>query len=103
MTDKLFLITYESANWCGAADTHVVVRAESPEDAEDKASDHMWSEMEELFSDEYGDLEDSGEDDESNVSAGDYTVISVEEFDETHEFWKYFIDETQSQFFPLVE
>jgi hypothetical protein len=55
MDKQLFLITYESAHWCGASDTKVVVWAEDGVDAIFKASDHMEDEMWELFADEYMD------------------------------------------------
>ena len=98
MDKQLFLITYESAHWCGASDTKVVVYAESSGDALIKASDHMEEEMWELFADEYMDdgLEDRPED--SLVS-----VSNVEEFDQNHEEWKYFKDPSQSQFYPVIK
>ncbi len=97
--DKLYLITYESAHWCGASDTKVVVYAESEEDALTKAEDHMEESMWEMFADEYSDDgEEFGEfTDESKVS-----VTHVEEFTPQHEEWKYYIDEIQSQFYPLI-
>lgn len=92
--EKLWLITYESAHWCGASDTKCVVRAASAEEAEDKASDHMTSEMLELFSDEY--------DEEDSIEECVYSVVSVEEFDASHSEWKWYTDPTQSQFYPEV-
>lgn len=89
-----YLITYECAHWCGG-ESQVVVNAESELEAEDKAAEHMDSEMYELFSNEYGD-----ESDLQNEQA--YSVISVEEFDSTHEYWKFYKDPSQSQFFPEI-
>lgn len=98
MDKKLYLITYESAGWCGASDTKVVVWAEDDVDALFKASDHMEDTMWELFADEYMDdgLEDRPED--SLVY-----VTEVVEFTPDHEEWKYFIDPSQSQFYPVIE
>lgn len=96
---KKFLIEYESARWAGAS-SHCVAEAETAAEAEDKASDFMEEDMRELYSDEDQELQDEqGSEATEDCS---YSVIGVEEFDETHECWKYFIDATQSQFFPLV-
>jgi len=100
MTKNLWLINYESSQWCGGG-SYVVVAADSEEDAEDKAQEHMDSEMRELFSGEYDDLIDDYGDDVEDEQA--YTISSIEVFNETHDCWKYFKDETQSQFFPLIE
>lgn len=91
---KLFLIDYESSQWCGGS-SHCVVRATDADAATILAEEHMETEMRELFSDEYDDEDDC--DDECA-----YSINSVEEFDESHEYWKYFIDPVHSQFFPLV-
>lgn len=100
MTTKLFLITYESALWCGASDTHCVVRAEDADDAHCKAEFHMEESMRELFSDEYDELiEEVGEGADSECA---YSVTSIEEFGPDHECWEYYKHETQSQFFPEV-
>ena len=100
MNTKLYLITYEGSQWCGASDTHVVVSAETPQDAEDKASFHMEEEMRDLFSAEYEELiEEEGEGADEECA---YVVTSVEEFGPEHESWKYYKHETQSQFFPEI-
>lgn len=96
MTKQLYIIDYESSQWCGGQ-SHCVVWAHNEEDAVHQASYHMEDEMRELFSDEYS--EDEEECDSMECA---YTVNSVEPFDETHEYWKFFKDESQSQFFPLV-
>lgn len=93
MTKQLYLIDYECAHWCGGP-SNVVVWAEGEDDAREVASYHMEEEMRELFSDEY---EDEEHDDESSVS-----VISVEEFGPDHEEWKFFLDPSQSQFYPII-
>ena len=97
-----YLITYESAHWCGAADTKCVVYAEDGEDALAFASDHMECEMRELFSSEYGSDDEAYEEEDSYDDESAYSVTSVELFDETHEEWKYYVHETQSQFYPVV-
>ena len=91
----LFLITYESAHWCGASDTKVVVHADSEDEALSKADVHMEEEMRELFSGEYDEEEMSDE------SA--YSVDCVEEFSPGHEEWKWFIDPSQSSFYPVIK
>jgi predicted glycosyl hydrolase (DUF1957 family) len=98
MDKQLFLITYESAHWCGASDTKVVVWAEDGVDAIFKASDHMEDEMWELFADEY--MDDGSEDrpEDSLVH-----VIEVVEFTPSHEEWKYFLDPSQVRFYPVIK
>ena len=54
-----YLITYESAHWCGAADTHCVVYAPDAHTAVLLAEDHMETEMRGLFDDEYSAEEES--------------------------------------------
>lgn len=93
---KLYLINYESAQWCGG-DSHCVARAYNCEYAVDVASEHMDTEMLELFSDEIE--EEYGED---GLDEQAYIVISVEEFGPEHKHWKWFNDETQSQFYPVI-
>ncbi len=97
-----YLITYESAHWCGAADTKCVVYAEDADTAVLIAEDHMEEEMRELFSSEYGSDGEAYEEESSYDEECSYSVTSVEIFDETHEDWKYYVDETQSQFYPVV-
>lgn len=94
-----FLITYESSQWCGAADTHVIVHGAMNEThAEDVASDHMESEMRELFSDEYADEDEGWE-----YDGCAYSVTSVEVFDESHEQWQFFQDaEQRAAFYPEI-
>lgn len=93
---QLFLITYESQDWCGASDSKVVVWAESKDEAEFLAEDHMMDTLKELFSDEYE------EDPELAEESGLYTITSIEVFGRGHEEWEYFQDETQSQFYPVI-
>lgn len=98
MTKQLYIIDYESSQWCGGQ-SHCVVWATDADDAVDQASVYMEEEMRELFSGEYDDAENEGE---CCVDDCAYAVNGVELFDETHEYWKFFKDESQIQFFPMV-
>ena len=106
MAPSMYLITYESAHWCGAADTYVVVHADSAEAAQDAAYDHMEQEMRELFVNEYAcsgqELSDDDEGFDDYESA--VVVVSVEEFGPSHEQWKWFCDPTQRvNFYPQID
>ncbi len=94
---KLFLITYEGSQWCGALNSHCVVAERDETRAEENmlAVNYMEETMRELFADEYRDEPGLEED-----SA--YILVNVEEFFPEHEDWQYFIDETQRQFFEPV-
>lgn len=96
MTKQLFIIDYESSQWCGGQ-SHCVVWATDADDAVDQASVYMEEEMRELFSDEY---EDDEEECDSMECA--YSVNSVEILDEKNEHWEFFQHETQAQFYPIV-
>lgn len=97
---QLYIIDYENAHWCGGQ-LNCLAWAKSPEEAVIIAEGHMEDAQRELFSDEFGDVED-------DEDAGDYddvaafTVNSVEIMDCNHEDWKFFMDPTQSQFYPIV-
>lgn len=98
----LWLIDYESSQWCGGQ-SHVVVVAETADEANYLAEDHMESTMRELFSDEYADLEaEYAEDGVDAVFDCAYTINSIEAFDENHESWKFYCDPSQEQFFPTI-
>lgn len=73
----LWLIDYESSQWCGGQ-SHVVVVANSEDEARILAEDHMETEMRELFSDEYEDETDESFDEERA-----YAINSCEPFDES--------------------
>ncbi len=93
-----FLIDYENAHWCGGQ-LNVVVWANDEEDARDVASDHMEEEQRALFEDHYNNPdEDEDYSDESAVS-----ITSVEEFNETHDQWEFFMNPSQrAAFYPEV-
>ncbi len=94
---KLFLITYEGSQWCGASGSHCVVAERDEERAKENmlAVTHMEDSMRELFADEYADEPDLEEDQA-------YTVNVVEEFGPDHGSWQWFVDDVQRQFFEPV-
>lgn len=92
----LYLITYESSDWCGASGTKVVVWAESEDDAEYYAENHMIEEMQAMFSDEYSYDSDLAED------TGYYSITSIERFGPDHDEWKYYKDAYQELFYPVI-
>lgn len=94
----LWLIDYESSQWCGGQ-SHVVVVADSEDEARVLAELHMEESMRELFSGEYEEDADEGGDRDEGCA---YTVNSCDPFDETHEYWKYYCDPSQEQFFPTI-
>jgi len=94
----LWLIDYESSQWCGGQ-SNVVVVADSEDEALGLAELHMEENMRELFSGEYEeDANEGGNCDEECA----YAVNSCEPFDETHESWQFYIDPSQEQFFPTI-
>lgn len=99
MENKLFLINYEGAHWCGGRSACVVLATDEVE-AELEAVEFMDETMRELFSDEYqDDLEDGGRLDEDQA----YTINSIEEFGPDHDQWKWFLDYDQrSNFYPCI-
>lgn len=94
----LWLIDYESSQWCGGQ-SHVVVVADSEDAALNLAELHMEENMRELFSSEYEDAEE-GDDTASDECA--YIVNSCEPFDETHEDWQFYTNPSQEQFYPTI-
>mgnify|MGYP000104832216 CR=1 FL=1 len=95
MNKQLYIIDYESSQWCGGQ-SHCVVWAENEDDAVIQAENHMHDEMTELFSDEY---EDEGLDQDAECA---YAVNSIEILDENNEHWEFFQDPNQSQFYPVI-
>lgn len=99
MTKQLYLIDYENAHWCGGQ-LHVVVWAESEDDAVCLAEVHMDQEQRELFSDEFQDAIDEDDDLDNEQS---YTVNQVTVLDENNEFWQFYLDEGQrAAFYPTI-
>lgn len=96
MTKQLFLIEYESSQWCGGK-SYVVVWATDDFMAEDAAQDHMDEEMRALFADEY---DDEGQDADDSAPS---TVNSVEPFGPEHEAWVWYQDpEQRAAFYPTI-
>lgn len=93
---KKFLIDYENVHWCGGQ-LYVVVNAKDEYEAQEKAEQHMEECQRELFDDHYNYDPDENYDDESAVS-----VNSVEEFDVTHEYWRFYKDPSQAEFYPEI-
>lgn len=89
----LYLIYAESAHYCGYGQ-HFVVKAEDEWDAENLAEGIMQEYFWELYSEE---LEEDGIEDECT-----YVVKKVEQFDESHESWKYYQDPSQREFYIEV-
>jgi hypothetical protein len=99
MTKQRYLIDYENAHWCGGQ-LNVVVWAKSEDEASTLAEDHMEETQRELFSGEYGDSADGGDEeycDESAVSINSITLL-----DDKHKLWSYFTMRGQESFYPIV-
>jgi hypothetical protein len=95
-----YIIDFENAHWCGGQ-ANCVVFAESPDEALIKAEVYMEEYQRELFSDEYGESVDGGDEEYADDCA--YTVNSVELFDETHEEWEFYQDPVQrANFYPEI-
>ena len=92
---KLWVIYFESANYCGYGE-HCVVKAETEDEAREVASGYAEDFYYEQDSDQY--YEDYAEEDPEYWA----DIKTVELFDETHESWKYFKDPKQSSFYPLI-
>lgn len=100
MTKQLFLIEYENAHWCGGG-LNVVVWAENEDAARYVAGDHMDECQRELFEDHY-ESEIDDEDEREEAQGNPTSVISVEEFNEAHDQWQFYMDPTQESFYPVV-
>ncbi len=93
-----YLIVYECAHWCGG-ESHVVVNAASEHLAIEKASPHMHEGMYALFNEEYLDCIQQGTYEDGETT---FTVNDIQEFDPSHEYWKFYKDPTQRVFFPEI-
>ena len=95
---ELYVIEFENAHWCGAPE-YCVVWAESEEDALIRASDYMEEVQRDLYSGEYADAVEEGEDydDESAVGLTKVTLLA----ESSHaEF--YAQPEQRAHFYPCV-
>ena len=99
MTQQLYLINYQSLQWCGGM-SKCVVLATDPVNAEYIAEEFMDTSMRELFSEEYAeDLEEGGIADEDYA----YSLDSIEEFGPEHDEWQWFMNEVQrTNFYPCI-
>ena len=93
---QLWLIYFESANYCGYGD-FCVVEAESAKLAEEIAEPFAEACYYEQDCAQY--YEDNGVDFGPAAWA---EIMRCEPFDESHECWKYYLDPDQSQFSPKV-
>lgn len=93
---KLWLIYFESANYWGYGE-HCVVQADSEDDAREIAYDHCNDFYYEQDSEQY--IEENGSDEDVGSWAD---IQTCEEFDESHEYWKFYIDPGQSSFYPKL-
>lgn len=99
MTKNKYLIDYENAHWCGGQ-LYVVVNAESADEAQYLAENHMEECQRELFSDEYGDSVNGGDEEYADECA--VSINSVEFLDENNEHWKFYKDPSQASFYPEI-
>ena len=74
-----YVITFDNPHYCGGEHT-VLIDADSECTAEDNAHDFMSDYQYSLFSEQY-------EEDEDLKDECNYSVISVELFDENHPHW----------------
>lgn len=96
-----YLIEYESSQWCGGV-SHCVVYANSENEAEDRASEHMETTMRELFGDEYENADGEYEEEQDYDDECAYSVIAMSILDESNDHWGFYQDPTQSSFYPEV-
>ena len=93
---NLFILYFESANYCGYGH-HAVVRASDHEDAAAKA----WPIMEEYFQEQDEDqyIEENGNPDGVMWA----TLIRSEVLDKNHEDWEFVVKPGQAQFYEFVD
>lgn len=90
---ELYIIYAESINYAGYGQ-HFVVKGYGIRDAEAAAEQAI---------DEYFYEQDSDQLEEDGIEEGPYgTIISCEQFDETHESWEYYQDPSQDEFYTKV-
>ncbi len=92
MEKQLYVIEYESSQWCGGQ-SYCVAWAVSEDDAENEASIWMEESMRELFSSEY--------DEEDNDDCA-YTVNSVELMAGSDNEQYYNMPDQRAAFYPCV-
>jgi hypothetical protein len=92
---NLFILYFESANYCGYGH-HAVVRALDEQEAWDKAVPFMEEYFQEQDQDQY--IEENG-DDEGVVWSN---MISCEPLDKNHEDWKFVVKPDQASFYEFI-
>lgn len=78
---KTWIIHFENAHFCGGGE-HILIDAETEDSAEEHANDYMNGYQYELFRDEFDEFDEF-----ENEPA--HSVISVELFNEDHEYWNF--------------
>lgn len=91
---KLWIVYFESANYCGYGE-YCVVRADDSTNAEIIAESYAEDNYCEEDSDQWYD--ENGHDPDRWAE-----IKKVELFDEGHECWQYYIDPSQSSFYPVI-
>ena len=94
----LYIIYYESANYCGYGE-HVVVHANSEDEAKDKAFYHMEEFYREQDEEQYLEEHEDDPDFEGPWS----TVITCDLFGPGHEQWEFFMMPSQAIHYPIIE
>jgi hypothetical protein len=91
---KLWIVYFESANYCGYGE-YCVVQAETEDEARNIAAHYA----EEFYYEQDGDqyMEEHGCDADCWAD-----IKTVELFDGNHDCWKYYTDPNQSVFYPLI-
>lgn len=92
---RLFILYFESVNYCGYGH-HAVVRAQDGQEACDKAAPFMEEYFQEQDEDQY--VEENGTADDVSWAC----LMSCEPFDKDHEDWQYVIDPGQASFYEFI-
>lgn len=96
MQKALWVVEFQSANYCGA-EQYCLVWATSENNAHDEASSWVEEVFYEQDSEQY--LEENGEDPEAYAYITNvYPLVS----EEAEDIRRYLKDETQKQFYPIV-
>ena len=99
MTKELYVVEFESANYCGAGE-YCLVWASNEKDAEDAASAHAEEFYYEQDSEQWEE-ENEGESDEDVTWANMKSAYPLAS-DEAEDVRKYLLDPTQVRFYPIV-
>ncbi len=93
---NLFILYFESANYCGYGH-HAVVRAQDEQEACDKAAPFMEEYFQEQDEDQY--IEENGDADDVIWA----NMVSCEPLDKNHESWQYVVKPDQASFYEFVD